>query len=238
MNAFDYVILSKITSFEGRYPSVDRILFSAMNGLLTAGPIVAMFWWAWFKKGENIEQNQAARESVVSAMLASFLALFVIRFADLVLPFRIRPLADPTVQFHFPKEPGIRFEDWSSFPSDHAILFLTLTTCVFSFSRLLGWIALMDSFFLVLLPRIYLGIHYPTDVLAGSAIGVGIGLLANQKDIKTFAAGIVFPLLKKYPGPFYAGFFLFMHELTNMFMDGANLASVIIRHLRAFLHHH
>lgn len=237
MNAFDYVILSKLNSFEGHHPSVDGALvyWCGLNGLLLAGPIVAMFWWAWFKNGENVNQNQAARESIISAALATIFALFVIRFVDLLLPFRIRPLADPTIKLHFPNEPSISYENWSSFPSNHAVLFLTLTTCVFSFSRLLGWIALMDSLFLVLLPRVYLGIHYPTDVLAGAAIGVGIGLLANQKDVKAFAAGCVFPSLKKYPGPFYAGFFLFMYEVTNLFVDGANLASAIFHHLRKLI---
>jgi PAP2 superfamily protein len=239
MNAFDQVILSKLNGFEGRYPSFDRamVCWCSMNGLLLAGPIVAMFWWAWFKNGENIDQNKTVRETIISAMLASVIALFVIRFVDLLFPFRVRPLADPTNGFHFPKESYVNYENWSSFPSNHAVLLFTLTTCVFSFSRLLGWVALIDSLFLVLLPRVYLGIHYPTDVLAGAAIGVGIGILANQKDVKTFAARCVFPLLKKYPGPFYGGFFLFMYELTNLFVDGANLASVVFHHLGKFLHH-
>ncbi len=188
-----------------------------------------MYWWSWFKNGENNNKNKEPRAIVISGMLACVVSLILIRLIALVLPFRVRPLVDPTNGLHFPKD-NFDWVNWSSFPSDHAILLATLTTCLFFISRLCGWIALLDSTLLVLVPRVYLGIHYPTDILAGAAIGVGVALLANQKDIKAVVAKITFQFMDKYPALFYTGFFLFMYQVADWFRGVAYIISLIIRH--------
>jgi hypothetical protein len=57
---------------------------------------------------------------------------------------------------------------WSSFPSDHACLFFALATGLCLISPVIGGLALLHASLIVSLPRIYLGLHYPTDVLAGA----------------------------------------------------------------------
>ncbi len=70
----------------------------------------------------------------------------------------------------------------SSFPSGHAmtaaVVYLTVAIIVFRIdgSRRLGFIALFCSAILMLLvglSRLYVGVHYPSDVVAGYAAGVG-----------------------------------------------------------------
>jgi undecaprenyl-diphosphatase len=232
MNAFDFAILNKLNQFEGLHPSFDQAVhsLSGANTFLTVGPIVAMYWWSWFKNGENNNnKNKEAREVIISVMLTCIISLIVIRLIALVLPFRVRPLVDPTNGLHFPKD-NFDWVNWSSFPSDHAILFAALTTCCFFISRLCGWIALLDTTFLVLLPRVYLGIHYPTDILAGAAIGVGIAFLANQKNIKGLLAQRTFQFMDRHPGLFYTFFFLFMYQVADWFRGVVYVISVIIRH--------
>ncbi|MGB7768630.1 MAG: phosphatase PAP2 family protein [Verrucomicrobiia bacterium] len=238
MNAFDFSILSFLNRFEDQCPSFDKALLSlsAASAFCKAGLIVALYWWAWFKNGEDHNKNKDVREIIISAMLACVAAVIVIRLAVLAFPFRVRPLADPTNGLHFPQESFINWHNWSSFPSDHAIMFFTLTIPLFFISRVLGWIALLDSVFLVCLPRVFLGIHYPTDVLAGAAIGVGIGLLANQKNIKGVISKRAFQFMEKHPGLFYAGFFLFTCQVANMFSDSVSVGSIIINHLKKLLH--
>lgn len=219
MNTFDHSILSFFNRFVGQCPAFDNgVVFLANSGFLRGGIIAALCWWAWFKKGEDKEANNDAREVIISAMLACFASIAIARLVVLAFPFRLRPLADPTNGFHFPTS-RTDWQNWSSFPSDHAMMFSTLATCLFFVSPVLGWIAAVDTVVLICLPRIYLGIHYPTDILAGAVIGAGIGLVANLEALRKPIARAVFPWMQKYPGPFYAIFFLVMYQVTVIFFD-------------------
>jgi len=233
MNAFDLSVLSFLTRFAGKHPHFDGAVISLSNsGFFRAGAIVATCWWAWFKNGED-QDNRKAREVIISTMLACLVSILFARVAVLAFPFRIRPLADPTNGLHFPLT-TFDWAPWSSFPSDHAIMFFTLTTALFFISRTMGWIALLDTVFLICLPRIYLGIHYPTDILGGAVIGVGFGFLANQTSVRSFLARGAFRWLRSHPGSFYAVFFLWMYQVTVIFWDVRYFFQACLRMLRRF----
>lgn len=61
----------------------------------------------------------------------------------------------------------------SSFPSGHALFAAALGMYLFTHTKSVGLRGLL-IFFVLLIPvtRLYLGVHYPTDVLAGSGIGL------------------------------------------------------------------
>jgi len=62
----------------------------------------------------------------------------------------------------------------SSFPSGHAAFFFALATVVFLYNRKAGWCFFTASF-LISLARIYVGVHYPSDIIGGALIGVLVG---------------------------------------------------------------
>jgi undecaprenyl-diphosphatase len=65
-----------------------------------------------------------------------------------------------------------------SFPSNHAVNTSTLATLVMLSARWLlipAWILA----FLVAYSRIYVGVHYPLDVICGVALGVSVALLLS-----------------------------------------------------------
>ena len=64
-------------------------------------------------------------------------------------------------------------ETWSSFPSDHAVLWFAVATTVLLASRRLGVAMLIYSAVLAV-GRVYVGAHNPTDVLAGGLLGAGL----------------------------------------------------------------
>jgi membrane-associated phospholipid phosphatase len=84
---------------------------------------------------------------------------------------RVRPaLADPGIEALVPTPES------ASFPSGHAATAFAAAIVVGAFYPRLRW-PLLGLAMLVGLSRIYLGVHYVLDVLAGAALGLGLGLL-------------------------------------------------------------
>src|SRR5215218_7681282 len=59
-----------------------------------------------------------------------------------------------------------------SFPSAHAA---TSAAAVHAFWHLLPWVPLRGAAFAMTLSRLYLGVHYPSDIVAGVLLGATIG---------------------------------------------------------------
>jgi membrane-associated phospholipid phosphatase len=78
---------------------------------------------------------------------------------------RRRP-SDPRVQVHVATP-----SDWS-FPSSHAV---STTAAAVAYSRLLGRRYPLASIPVMMTSRVILGVHYPSDVLAGSLLGAAMG---------------------------------------------------------------
>ena len=67
-----------------------------------------------------------------------------------------------------------RLSDYA-FPSGHTLVSFEAATVLTVFHRRWGYAALSLAT-VIALSRLYLFVHYPTDVLAGMVMGVGIGL--------------------------------------------------------------
>jgi len=70
----------------------------------------------------------------------------------------------------------IRGAAGNSFPSGHASNNFAVAAVVFCFYRRWGWVAFLPAA-LVSYSRIYVGAHWPLDVLTSCLIGAGIGFL-------------------------------------------------------------
>jgi undecaprenyl-diphosphatase len=89
------------------------------------------------------------------------------------LPMRVRPYIAHPDQI---QPVGYRFTD-SSFPSSHAASTAAIVT-VFGYAYR-RFAALGAAFALLMcFSRVHNGMHYPTDVLTGSLLGIGYGALA------------------------------------------------------------
>ena len=178
MNPFDSSIISFLNGF-ARHSIFFDTLITMISGddLLKGGVIVALIWGTWFRPGENQREN---RRLLICGIVACLASVIIARGLAHEMPFRARPLANPALHFQTPY--GRSEEDlinWSSFPSDHAAVFFALAMSLFFAWRAAGILALCYVLVMICLPRLYMGFHYPTDLLAGAAIGVTTASLAR-----------------------------------------------------------
>jgi len=67
---------------------------------------------------------------------------------------------------------------FDSFPSGHATFFMALAASMFFYHRFVGTIFFIGAL-CIGIARVASGIHWPSDILVGYVIGIGIGLIAH-----------------------------------------------------------
>jgi hypothetical protein len=102
----------------------------------------------------------------------------------LATPEQVAFLKYPLEGFHwFPDQASLieAYRQSPSFPSGHALFAAALGLYLCTHTASAGWRCLL-IFFMVMIPlsRVYLGVHYPVDVLAGSGLGVLLTLFATH----------------------------------------------------------
>lgn len=156
----DIALFHWINGFAGHSPARDALMSAVANyAPLVAIVVLLACWGRW---------TRAWQRTAVLATVAALFALGVGQLPGMALP-RPRPFVTMPVSLLVPHVPD------PSFPSDHAILMFALTVVLASVSRRLG--AFLGAFaVLVLVARVYVGVHYPGDVLGGAALGAAGGL--------------------------------------------------------------
>ena len=154
-----------------------RGVIDPFTDLVCAVPLLVGLWVALLLLAVRLDPQNGRR--VAGTVLLGVAVHFLVSEAILKhlvlaeLPMRVRPyLAHPELI-----EPvGYRFTD-SSFPSSHAASTAAIVTILGQGYR--RFAAAGALFALVMcFSRVHNGMHYPTDVLAGSLLGVGYGALA------------------------------------------------------------
>lgn len=233
MNQFDFAIIHFLNTFAHRSEKFDAAVFLVEeSNLLKGGIALALVWWAWFRYEKPSSDK---REFLLFAFVSSTVALLLGRALSLWIPFRERPLLNPQYHFQLPYSVTGSVHSWNSSPSDHAVLFFCLAATLWMVSRTLGILAMCHALFVVCLPRIYVGYHYPTDILAGALLGIGAAFLANVAWLRKGIARPALRWIEVNPAFFYAVAFVGTFEVAELFESLLNVQALARRSLGIFL---
>jgi membrane-associated phospholipid phosphatase len=227
----DLTLFHYVNSFCGQSLALDHIANRLEDGQLKGLAFSATFGALWFQRSKDQFRR---RQTLILLLVAIILSLVVARmFADL-LPFRLRPMFAADIGYRAPLfHTDSYFEDWSSFPSDNAALVFVMATGFWLVSRWWGlaWLCLGV---MALSARIYFGLHFPGDVLAGALIGVATTIAINNEFMRQRIATPILVFEKQAPAIFYGLLFPFLYEVSTLFTFIRSLRHTVIHLLFGF----
>lgn len=158
----------------------EKIWIFFAQYLIYGLPVLLIILWFW-----SAPVKKAVFKSVIAAVFAW--AVFAKVIASLVE--RARPVDElPNAKellFHRPD---------TSFPSDHATMLFALALSLRLYGlKTLGNIMLIVSAVIVI-SRVFVGVHFPLDVIAGGVLGCGVAWLFWS--LREYLDKIVEPVLK------------------------------------------
>lgn len=155
----DYTIYSLINGLAGKFVSLDKtMVFIAQNFQYLFAITLLLLW---FKK-DTKEKVVANRKAAIFAMMTMLIALGINQIIGFVY-FRPRPYTLHTAILLV--KPSVD----PSFPSDHATFAFALALPILVRNKYFGRVMIVMSL-LLSFSRVYVGTHYPLDVVGGEII--------------------------------------------------------------------
>jgi undecaprenyl-diphosphatase len=172
LNNLDYQLFKIINDLAGKL-----MIFNPLMRILAADAeylfyiIIVIYWFT------RVRQN---RKMVIESLLSACIALGI---SGIIAHFyyRDRPFITHTV-YQLIKHPAN-----ASFPSDHATGAFVIATAIWLFRKKDGKIWLLLAL-CIALSRIWTGVHYPSDVIAGAFIGSVSAFIVHRLFAKSLYA--------------------------------------------------
>ena len=139
-------------------------LYERVAELLFLGALIAAFVLAWGHRRHDV------RRTVVAAGLSAAAGLLIAAVLARIID-RPRPFVAHPAQIHLFSAHAAD----SGFPSDHATAAFAIAVAILLRNRVDGAIVLVFAALLAA-GRVAIGVHYPTDVLAGAALGTLVAI--------------------------------------------------------------
>lgn len=169
--ALDLELFRLVNGIAGRIPLLDALMRLLVNEYFVPTTMSLVLFALWFG-GTAPQERERHQRAVIYATVTLLLANILVKLCNLFY-FRPRPFAAHTVNLLFYQPTD------SSFPSNPAAVGFSLATAVWLSDRRWGTV-LYALAVLFAFARVYCGVHYPTDVIAGAFIGIACGFLIKK----------------------------------------------------------
>lgn len=224
----DVQIYHFLSLFAGNWLLDHLASHEEANNLLKGGIFFAMYWYLWFRISPDRDRR---RRAIIAIVVGAILAIIVSRSVAFIAPFRLRPIDDPTLahpSYLIPVTANL--ENWSAFPSDTAAYFFALAFGLAYLLRRLAIPIMLYTAGWICLPRMYLGLHYASDIVVGIAIGISMVWVSLRSDLlQSIVARRALAAMETRPQWFYAIAFLLSFEMATVF-DGLRHAGRAVLH--------
>ncbi|WP_170140621.1 phosphatase PAP2 family protein [Kushneria indalinina] len=186
--------------------------------LITGVPLMAGICAIWC-----MPSIIARRGDILICTLAAFVTSLVSRVMQIFIPANPRPLQDQALGMTPPFNLSPEFHDLTSFPSDHAVVFIGLGYVIWRFCRPLGILA-MTFAVLVSFSRAYMGFHFATDIIAGGILSVIVIELALLTPFRRLGAWVA-DFSRTHPAWFYGVAFMACYAIATLLEEPRELLS-------------
>ena len=224
----DYAIVRIINSVARRSFIFDYTVRTLERDMFSNVVVLTLAWFAWFKHDSLFH-----RTGLFFGVITAFLSGIVSRGLQLTLPTHLRPLHDPALHFIVPYSVNPQsLNHWSSYPSDHAAVLFGIAMAIFLADRKVGAVAFASAT-VTNVVRIYLGFHYPSDILGGAMLGIlFVSITSSLRNRIAFQKLVdVTPARRPL---FYAAAFYICFGIATLFTDFRDTASGFLHGM----HHH
>jgi undecaprenyl-diphosphatase len=233
----DVRLLLWINRFVGTSVKLDHgLVFFAENPTLRFILPSLLLWILWFSAKTSDEQ----RARMLSGIIGCYAAALLSRFGQILVVVHTRPILSRLLPVKI--APRIDIASWSragnfnSFPSDFACLFFAIATVIFFVNKKFGVLAYLWSFVVGGAVRVYLGIHFPLDVLAGATLGVVAVAVFSLEFIYARLTPLV-RLASTRPVVFYPVFVLMVEQMWDAFSGVVFVGLAIVKLFGALSRH-
>jgi undecaprenyl-diphosphatase len=158
-----------LNGLAGRSVLLDRAMTLAATDLIVLVGLVLLALWFWPAAG-----GRATNQRLVAAAMVGVLSALAVGSVIGALHPEARPFVtdgSTRLLLHHAADNGL--------PSDHALVSFAIAGTLLWWRRTLGWLIVVAGV-AIGTARIYVGVHWPGDILVGALVGLLAGSLAAQ----------------------------------------------------------
>ncbi len=162
LNNIDFYIFQQINNWAGQWAWIDMlgIFFAKYFGY------ILVFCLFLFLIKNSKKYWQMVWQAIFAGIISRLVFTEIIRW---IFP-KSRPFIENNVNLL------LNHTNSSAFPSGHAAFYFAISSVIYFYNKKIG-ILFFTASFLICLARVFCGIHWPLDILAGVLLGIFSGWL-------------------------------------------------------------